>query len=166
MNHPIGSRICKLSAVCFLQSVVPLALRLLIGYQFYLTGKGKLANIERTTGFFHNLHIPFPGFHAHFIGSLESVGGLLLMAGLATRLISIPLLGTLVVAYLTAHRDDAFQSVFDFISAAPFPFLAVVLFLLAFGPGFVSIDRFLHLRFCKGACKVAGSQPADVNTST
>ena len=89
---------------CLARNVVPLFLRILIGWQFFLTGKGKLTHIEKTTGFFSKLHIPLPEFHAYFIGTLETVGGLLLIAGLLTRLISLPLLGTLIVAYLTAMR--------------------------------------------------------------
>jgi len=137
------------NATCLVRNVVPLTLRILIGWQFFLTGKGKLAHIDKTTGFFSKLHIPMPEFHAYFIGTLETVGGLLLIAGLLTRLVSLPLLGTLVVAYLTAHREDAFSSVEDFITATPFPYLAVVLFLIAYGPGRLSVDRWLTPLFDK-----------------
>jgi putative oxidoreductase len=146
---------------CILHSAVPLVLRLLIGYQFLLTGLGKLQHIERTTAFFASLHIPMPGIQAHFIGSLEMIGGAMLMLGLATRVICIPLICTLVVAYLTDQPGETFQSVYDFINAAPFPFFAVTLFLLAFGPGCVSLDRLFQLRFAKCRCLAEKSCPPD-----
>ena len=39
-----------------------LVFRLYFGYQFFLTGKGKLGNIEGVTRFFDGLGIPAPGF--------------------------------------------------------------------------------------------------------
>jgi uncharacterized membrane protein YphA (DoxX/SURF4 family) len=41
-----------------------------MGWGFFLSGKGKLMNLERTTGFFESLHIPAPRWHAvrHFVG--------------------------------------------------------------------------------------------------
>ena len=152
MTHCGLKVVAKLEMV--MHSTVPLLMRLLIGYQFFLTGRGKLRNIERTTDFFASLQIPLPGFHAHLVGTLEMTGGVLLILGLATRLISLPLLATLMVAYLTAHQPDAFQSVYDFINAPPFPFLAVTLFLLTFGPGRVSLDRLFELWFAKHRCRV------------
>ena len=135
-----------------LQSGVLLALRTLIGWQFFLTGKGKLANLERTAGFFESLHIPAPGFHAGMVGSIEMIGGLMLLAGLATRFAALPLFGAMVVAYLTAHREDGFNSIGDFIEQAPFPFLAVCLVLLAFGPGRFSIDHVTKFWLAKCGC--------------
>jgi putative oxidoreductase len=52
-------------------------------------------------GRFTKLGIPFPDFTANFIGSLEIVGGILLMAGLLTRFIAIPFVIEMIVAILT-----------------------------------------------------------------
>jgi putative oxidoreductase len=122
--------------------MVLLFTRLTIGSAFILTGKGKLTHLAETTEFFASLGLPAPGFHAGFIGGLELVGGILLVAGLFTRLISIPLTATMIVAYLTAHRAEAFAGLTEFVSQAPFPYLLATLFLLAFGPG----------RLALGAC--------------
>lgn len=131
------------------QSVVLLFLRIMIGWSFFLTGRGKLANFDRTTHFFESLHIPAPAFHAGLVGGIEMVGGLLLVAGLATRLISVPLLVSMIVAYLTADRE-AFASISDFTEAAPFIFLCVTLVTLVFGPGKLSLDALIARRFsCK-----------------
>lgn len=129
-----------------LQSAVLLFLRVLIGWQFFETGRGKLAHLDKTRGFFEGLGLPAPGFHAGLVGIVETTGGILILVGLATRLISVPLLVTMVVAYLTAHRAEAFKSFADFTSQTPFPFLAVLLVLLAFGPGRWSVDSVLGRR--------------------
>ena len=133
----------------WLQSLVLLFLRITIGYRFYLSGKGKLAHFDKTTGFFESLHIPAPAFHAGLVGCTEMVGGLLLMAGLGTRLASVPLTISMVVAYLTAHREEGFASLYDFTDQAPFMFLCVTLVTLAFGPGKVSLDAAIS-RWWKG----------------
>lgn len=127
-----------------LQSTVLLLVRVSMGWGFFLTGKGKLLNLERTTRFFDSLELPLPKFQAILAGSTEMAGGLLLIAGLGTRLISVPLAFTMVVAYLTAHRDEAFASLSDFTDQAPFPFLMAALVTLAFGAGKFSVDRLLQ----------------------
>ena len=58
-----------------LQCAVLLFLRIIIGYRFFLSGKGKLANFDRTTGFFESLHIPAPAFHAGLVGCTEIIAG-------------------------------------------------------------------------------------------
>jgi uncharacterized membrane protein YphA (DoxX/SURF4 family) len=45
--------------------------------------------------------MPFPDFTATFVGGLEIVGGLLLMLGLGTRLITVPFIIEMVVAMLS-----------------------------------------------------------------
>lgn len=125
------------------QSIVLLFIRITMGWGFFLTGKGKLSNLERTTQFFDSLHLPLPKFQAVLAGSTEMIGGMLLLVGLGTRLISLPLAFTMVVAYLTAHRDEAFGSISDFTDQAPFPFLMAALVTLAFGAGRLSLDHLL-----------------------
>src|SRR5258708_2114334 len=83
-----------------LQSPFLLAIRLYWGWQFFLTGKGKLLNLDRTAKFFHDLSIPFPKLNAIMAGSTECFGGFLLLLGLGSRLVSITLAGTMTVAYL------------------------------------------------------------------
>jgi putative oxidoreductase len=131
------------------QSTVLLLVRVSMGWGFFLTGKGKLINLERTTRFFDSLHLPLPKFQAILAGSTEMIGGLLLLAGLGTRFISVPLAFTMVVAHLTAHREDAFVSLSDFTDQAPFPFLMAALVTLAFGAGKFSVDRLLQPWFEK-----------------
>jgi putative oxidoreductase len=127
------------------RDLLALALRVLFGWQFFLTGRGKLQHLDRTTEFFASLDIPAPGAHALGIGLLECVGGLLLILGAGTRALSALLLGTMAVALLTAHRADIAADGLDGLFAAPpFPYLLATLFLLVSGPGRIAIDRRLE----------------------
>ena len=129
-----------------LQSPFLLIIRLYWGWQFFLTGKGKLLNLDRTAGFFANLHIPLPKLNAVLAGSTECFGGLLLLLGLGSRIITVPLIFTMIIAYLTADFDKV-QNIFKnpdvFVSAAPFQFLLTAVIVLLFGPGVFSLDAMI-----------------------
>ena len=132
-----------LRAANSLQSPFLLAIRLYWGWQFWQTGWGKLSNISRPIEYFTSLGIPAPAFTAHFIGLLEAGGGILLMLGLASRLIALPLVVDMIMAYVIADRD-ALHAIFskqdDFYKADPFTFLFASLIILIFGPGWFSLD--------------------------
>jgi putative oxidoreductase len=120
-----------------------LVLRLFIGWQLYVTGRGKLEHIDRIVDFFTHLGIPAPALNAHFVAWLETVGGVLLFVGLLARLIAVPLSITMLVALMTADHDAVtkiFSEPDGFLAAAPVPFLVVSLIVLAFGPGCFSLD--------------------------
>lgn len=129
-----------------LQSPLLLAARLYWGWQFAQTGWGKLSDIHKVIGFFTDLGIPAPALNAWFVSSLEFAGGLLLILGLGSRLIALPLLIDMIVAYTTADREALFSilsSPDKFMAAAPFTFLVASLIVLVFGPGKASFDALL-----------------------
>jgi putative oxidoreductase len=129
-----------------LRSPLLLALRLIFGWGLFQTGKGKLENIDRFIDFLTHLHIPMPVANAYFVASLECVGGLLLLVGLASRLMCIPLVINFIVAYLTADMEAVkgfFKDQDAFTNAAPFLYLLTALIVLAFGPGIFSIDALI-----------------------
>src|SRR5262249_13433786 len=78
-----------------------LLLRLMAGGVFFWEGLLKFVYVNQGVGRFTKLGIPFPPFTATFIGGLEIVGGLLLLAGLTTRFIAIPFVGEMIVAILS-----------------------------------------------------------------
>jgi len=135
-----------------LQSPFLLAVRLYWGWQLMQTGWGKLSDIQKVIDFFTTLGIPAPAFNARFVGGLELVGGILLMLGLASRLIAVPLVISLTVAFITADRE-ALQSVFSdpdkFYAAAPYTFLFACLIVLIFGPGKISVDALIARRYAR-----------------
>jgi putative oxidoreductase len=128
----------------FAQDAFLLLIRLYWGWQFFITGKGKLQNIGQITEFFQGLNIPFPQANAYVVGSLECFGGLLLVVGLAARLTALPLSITLCVAYATADYE-ALATIFandnsEFLKSTPLTFLFVTLTVVCFGPGRASLD--------------------------
>jgi putative oxidoreductase len=132
-----------------LQSPFLLLVRLYWGWQFAQSGWGRLHHIPQATQFFASLHIPFPGANVVFISSLEFVGGMLLIIGLASRVISLLLACDMIVAYLTADME-ALRSVFSdpgkFYNADPYTFLFASLLILIFGPGRFALDWLLRRR--------------------
>ena len=131
----------------FAQSAFLLFVRLYWGWQLYRTGLGKLQHLDKITEYFESLNIPHAALNARFVGSLELVGGILLILGLASRLISIPLSINLFVAYVVADRE-ALMSFFSdpgkFYAADPYTFLFASVLILIFGPGLFSIDAALR----------------------
>lgn len=85
--------------------IVPLLLRFYLAPVFILAGYNKLNNIENVGYWFMSLGIPAPGFMAWLAGFTELMGGLLLVPGLAVRLVSVPLMFTMLVAAITAHWE-------------------------------------------------------------
>jgi putative oxidoreductase len=97
--------------------------------------------------YFTNLGIPAPALQAHFVAWLETFGGILLIAGLASRLIALPLVIDMIVAYLTAEKEALHSIISEpgkFYGADPFTFLFAGLIILFFGPGFLSLDTFIR----------------------
>jgi putative oxidoreductase len=127
----------------FLQSPLLLVIRLYWGWQFFLTGRGKLEHLPRTTAFFQSLGIPHPHLNAIMASSTECSCGLLLLAGLFSRFATVPLTFCMCIAYLTADRDavtNIFSDPDKFTGADPFLFLYAAVLVLCFGPGKIALD--------------------------
>ena len=84
----------------------PTLARLGVGWVFAQSGWGKLHNLEQVTGFFTDLGLPAPGFHAVLVSTTELVCGSLVLIGFATRLAAVPLIVTMIVAIRTALWAD------------------------------------------------------------
>jgi putative oxidoreductase len=117
-------------------------LRLSLGVVFARTGYGKLTHLERTVNFFRELGIPAPELQAVFIGTLELAGGICIAVGLLTRVVAIPLAGTMVVAILTALLPEV-SGVLDLLALDETLYLFLFGWLVAHGPGAVSLDHVL-----------------------
>ena len=132
----------------FFQPVVLLIVRILMGWEFFQTGHGKLSNISHPIDFFRELGIPFPVFNAWFVSGLECFGGLLLLFGFLSRPIAFMLTIDMIVAYLAVPDDrvkffHAFTDPDSFTAADPFIFLLASVLVLCFGPGIFSVDGLL-----------------------
>ena len=92
INHLIG----------FHPSLSALVLRLVLGIIFIAHGYAKLFKKDfgpkGFAGFLRNMGSPAPMFFAYLVGSVEFYGGLLLIAGLFTRLAALAIAINLIVA--------------------------------------------------------------------
>lgn len=141
------------SFASWLQSPALLLIRLAWGFQLFESGRGHLTHVEKTAAQFAEWHIPFPTLNVYLSGSVELLGGILLMLGLFSRVVSIPLFFNFCVAYATAS-PDAVKALFhfnpdDFINDAAFPFLVTSLLICAFGPGKISLDALIFRKVPK-----------------
>jgi putative oxidoreductase len=95
-----------------------------------------------------------PKLNAILAASTECGGGLLLAAGLMSRLAALPLTFTMIVAYATTEQE-ALGKLFHegdadaFLKADPFLFMFAALIVLAFGPGRIALDTLIERRFSK-----------------
>tara|TARA_R110002049_G_scaffold81989_11_gene208674 strand:- start:5449 stop:6228 length:780 start_codon:yes stop_codon:yes gene_type:complete len=104
-----------------LDGLAPLALRLYLFFPFLMAGKQKISGMESTIEWFGNpdwgLGLPFPALLAYLAAYTEFVGAFLLLIGLATRWISIPLMATMLVAIFAVHWPNGWAAIAD--SSAP-----------------------------------------------
>ena len=105
------------SRLKYLDGLAPLALRLFLVPVFWMAGTQKIAGMESTIEWFGNpdwgLGLPFPGLLAYLAAYTEAIGALLLLLGLATRWISIPLIVTMLVAIFAVHWDNGWAAIAD-----------------------------------------------------
>jgi putative oxidoreductase len=119
--------------------VAQLLVRLFVGYFFMETGWGKLHNLDGFAQRFAGWGIPYPYFNAALSAYTEFIGGLLTVAGLGTRLASIPMIINMLVAILKVNLMQV-SSLDDFSELDEPLYALVYLWLLVSGPGWVSID--------------------------
>lgn len=118
--------------------------RIAVGAVFLSEGVQKfLFPVELGAGRFAKIGIPAPGAAAPFVGVVEIVCGLLILAGLLTRLAAVPLIIDMLVAISTTKIPLLLKS--GFWAAAhearvDFAMLLGLLFLLAAGAGPLSAD--------------------------
>lgn len=100
-----------------LDGLAPLALRLYLVPVFWMAGTQKISGIDNTIEWFGNpdwgLGLPFPTLLAYLAAYTEAIGALLLLVGLATRWISIPLMVTMLVAIFAVHWDQGWAAIAD-----------------------------------------------------
>ena len=125
--------------------LAPLVMRLFFGYFWLETGWANLHNLDAFTERFVGWGIPFPAFSATLSSMTDLVGGALLMAGLLTRLTTIPMIINLVVAIalVVIKNVGGFD---DFVELDEFVYILILFWLLMAGPGKVSLDTLINRR--------------------
>lgn len=94
-----------------------LLLRIYLAPVMMQAGWNKFIGWENTVAWFGNtewgLGLPMPELMAFLAASTELVGGALLLIGLATRLVAIPLMVTMIVAIFTVHWENGWLAISD-----------------------------------------------------
>ncbi len=124
------------------QWVPQLLVRLFVGYFFLETGWGKIHNLQGMAERFADWGLPAPAFNAALSGWTEFLGGLLVVLGLFTRLVSIPLFINMVVAMLAVKLKKV-GGLDDFVELDELLYALSFLWLFFSGPGWISLDHIL-----------------------
>lgn len=99
-----------------------LIIRLMVGCIFTAEGLQKFLYAEQLgSGRFAKIGIPAPEFFGPFVGAVELICGVLILAGLATRLAAVPLIITMLVALFTVKIPILIGSEFMGFALLPLP---------------------------------------------
>ena len=129
-----------------LQWLPPTLARLTVGWIFLWSGWGKLHSLDKIVEFFGQLGIPYPELQAPFASATELVCGALLLAGLFSRLASVPLIITMIVAIVTAQRENV-AGLGDLFGLVEFTYIGLLVWIGVAGPGPLSLDHLLVRTF-------------------
>ena len=125
-----------------LEWLPPTLARFTLGWIFLWSGWGKLNNLDGVIEFFGTLGIPHPELQAPFASATELVCGALLLGGVFTRIASVPLIITMVVAIVTAQRENV-TALGDLFGLAEYLYIVLLLWLGVTGGGPLSVDHLL-----------------------
>lgn len=132
--------------------LAPVALRIGLGVLFIRAGWAKVTHVSGVVALWQRLHLPLPGVFGPIHAYVEFVGGILLLAGLLTWLVSlllaIDMAGALWLVKLHTPTLINQEWLAFWISLA----------LLAMGAGAISLDAYLRGRGPAGR-RVAGMAP-------
>ena len=126
-----------------LQSIPLLLLRIILAYGFFKPAMMKWNNINDIAEWFASMNYPMPTINAYLAATTEALGVVLLLLGFATRLISIPLMFTMVIAIATVHFANGFEAGNNGFEI-PLYYLLMLFVLFISGPGNYSLDALLE----------------------
>lgn len=122
-----------------------LFVRLVLAYGFYEPATKKWSNIQGIIDWFDGMNYPLPALNAYLAASAEAAGVILLFLGLGSRVISIPLMITMLVAIFTVHLGNGFAAADNGIEI-PLYYLIMLLLIFIYGSGKYSLDHLIANR--------------------
>ena len=133
---------------CYGKDLSLLILRLILAYGFYGPAVMKLKNFKGTVAYFENIGIPLPEINALLATVTENLGVVMLILGLGIRIISLPLMVTMLVAIFLVHLPYGFEAAKGGFEI-PLYYLIMLFVLFTNGGGKFSIDYFLRKKYRK-----------------
>ena len=125
------------------KDVPPLLLfRVVLAYGFYGPATMKLKNFNGIVDWFTSMGMPLPKLNALLATGTETAGFILIFFGLATRIISIPLMVVMIVAITTVHLGNGFEAGNNGFEI-PVYYILMLFSLLIIGPGKFSLDALI-----------------------
>lgn len=119
-----------------------LFLRLILAYGFFNPAMMKIKDINSIAEWFGSLGIPMPLLNAYLAAGTEVLGVIFLFFGFFTRIITIPLIITMIVAIFTVHLGNGFEAGENGFEI-PLYYIIMLFTLMVFGSGKISLDHFL-----------------------
>jgi putative oxidoreductase len=123
--------------------LAPLLMRLYFGYFWAETGWGKIHNLNAFAQRFVDWGVPYPHISAALSGYTEWIGGILLILGLFTRLVSIPLMFNMFVAVVKVKMREV-TGIDDFVEMDEALYMFILFWLMMAGPGRASLDHLIR----------------------
>ncbi len=146
---PVRFSNVALAALSRYQWLGPLLLRLVFGWFWLETGWAKLHNLEFFSQRFVEWGIPLPMLSASVSGATDLIGGALLILGLGTRLITLPMIINMLVALVVVVLPTI-STLDEFVELDEVLYVAVLFWLLLAGPGKASFDQLVVRKFQRG----------------
>lgn len=116
-----------------------LFVRLILAYGFYTPAINKWQDINSIGDWFDSMEVPAPLFNAYLAAGTEMLGVVLLSLGLFTRIISLPLIITMLVAIKLVHWENGYNAS-DNGYEIPLYYILMLLVLITQGAGKLSLD--------------------------
>ncbi|QDE31614.1 MULTISPECIES: DoxX family protein [Shewanella] len=106
-----------LNVIKHTEGLAALMLRLYLAPVLMQAGYNKLSHFEDTAAWFGNpdwgLGLPMPEVMAALAAGTELFGGFLILIGLATRLVALPMMVTMLVAAFAVHLPNGWLAIAD-----------------------------------------------------
>lgn len=124
-----------------LEDFALLLLRVFMGGTFLVYAIKKVQGFDNYVVLFSDkLDLPFPLLNLYLVMAVEGIGGLLLIAGIFTRLITIPLIITMITAFFLVNLNNGFAAS-SFGVEVPLAYISVLFLLFSLGAGKYSLDN-------------------------
>ncbi|MGE1103545.1 DoxX family protein [Peribacillus simplex] len=139
------------------QEIGTFLIRVMLGISFFLHGLSKFkGGLDNTAGWFQSIGIP--GFMAYVVGIIELVGGIALIIGLGTRIISALLVFIMAGAIVYVKFPAGFMGNGEGTGyELDLVLMIIALHLVMNGSRFLSIDSKLpHLKKRQDSEMIAG----------
>ena len=125
---------------------IPLLLfRLILAVGFYEPAMMKLKNLSGVAEWFGSMNYPLPMVSASISMITEVAGIVLLILGLGSRLIAMPMMFIMVIATFTVHISNGFAAG-DNGFEIPLYYFLMLFALVVYGSGKYSVDYLIGKR--------------------